>query len=317
MTDATGPNADQVAYWNASAGPSWVAAQAVLDAQLKDLGLAAITALAPKVGETLIDIGCGCGDTTMELAQRVGPAGAVVGVDISKPMLELARARASGAGFRQIAFLQADAQTHAFAPVDGAYSRFGVMFFEDPPAAFANVRKAFRPGGRLAFVCWRAMAENAWMFHRPAGGGAADLFPATTPPTPGAPGPFAFADPKRVRGILEAAGFGDIAIEPHDQEIGWPDVDTALQIVVSVGALAAALRENPAAERSRVAVRSVRGDPFRTDGVKLGRRNLDRQRAKLAALTRPFPARGRGTQLPRRPVFRRVSSDLKRRPARV
>jgi SAM-dependent methyltransferase len=242
-TDAAGPNADQVAYWNASAGPIWVAMQDVLDAQLRDLGLAAVETLAPQAGEGFIDIGCGCGDTSLELARRVGASGSVLGVDISGPMLEVARGRAATHGLSQATFTQADAQTHTLPPVDGAFSRFGVMFFADPPAAFANVRRAFRPGGRLAFVCWRALGENPWMtipFMA-----AASLLPQQAPPPPDAPGPFAFADRDRVHRILRTAGFTDISIEPHDRKIGWGDPDTGVRAALNLGPLGAALRESP------------------------------------------------------------------------
>jgi SAM-dependent methyltransferase len=257
MSDATvEPNADQIAYWNAGAGPIWVALQETLDRQLHGLGLAAIDALKPRAGERLIDIGCGCGDTTLELARRVGPAGSVLGVDISAPMLDVARERAEAAGLAQAAFERADAQTAAFEPADGAFSRFGVMFFADPPAAFANIRRALKPGGRIAFVCWRSVAENPWITAPMAA--AAHLLPPPTPPTPGAPGPFAFADPDHLRGVLSAGGFQAINIEPCDQKIGWADVDTAVRAALNVGPLGAVLRENLAlVEPVRAAVRDA------------------------------------------------------------
>lgn len=269
MTETSGQNAAQITYWNESAGAAWVAGQAMLDAQLEQLGLTGIEALAPRAGETVIDIGCGCGATSLELARRVGPSGAVVGVDISEPMLGRARERADAAGLAQTTFVQADAQTHALPAADAAFSRFGVMFFEDPPAAFANVRKALGPTGRLVFVCWRAMAENPWIT-LPMAAAASLLPPPAPPPQPGAPGPFAFADGEHVRGILRAAGFGDIKIEPHNQKMGWPDVDTALQIALQAGPLGAILRDNPsliepAAARVREAFSALSGP----DGVQI------------------------------------------------
>src|ERR1700722_16858165 len=193
--DPDGPNAAQIAYWNETAGPSWVAMQDDLDRELRELGLAAMAALAPRAEERLIDIGCGCGATTLELARRVGPGGGVLGVDISAPMLGVARERAAAEGLAQAGFL----------PVDGAFSRFGVMFFEDPVAAFANIRAAVSPRGRLAFVCWRALAENPWMTVPMAA--ILPLLPAPPPAqTPGAPGPFAFADRDRLFAILRDAG---------------------------------------------------------------------------------------------------------------
>jgi SAM-dependent methyltransferase len=247
-------NADQIAYWNETAGETWVAMQARLDKLIEPLGRAAMDALAIRRGEQLLDIGCGCGQTTLALAGRVGPAGGVLGVDISRPMLAVAR-RAI-AGFAQASVIEADAQVCAFEPGarDAAFSRFGVMFFADPPAAFDNVRKALRSGGRLAFVCWRTFAEQPWMNIPLAA--ALQHFESPTPPDPDAPGPFAFADPERVRRILDAAGFGDIAIKPHDQMTGPQGLDEAVEVALRVGPLGALLREQPG--KTEAVVRSVR-----------------------------------------------------------
>src|SRR5690606_29155530 len=151
--------------------------------------------------------------------------GQVLGADISAPMLEVARERAAQATGAQVSFLQADAQTHAFPKggFDLAFSRFGVMFFDDPAAAFRNIGAALRPGGRLAFVCWRPMLENAWMATPLFA--ALPLLPPLPPPDPTAPGPFAFADPDRVQAILGEAGFEAIDIQAHDQPIGGNDLD--------------------------------------------------------------------------------------------
>src|SRR5438477_10869711 len=161
----TAANAGQRAYWNEQAGPTWVALQDQLDAQIAPLSQATVAALAPREGEHLLDIGCGCGASTLELAWQVDPEGTVLGVDISAPMLEVARKRAHDAGYEQVRLLEADAQTQAFEPgaFHAAFSRFGVMFFEDPTAAFMNIRRAVKRGGRLAFLCWRAMALNPIM----------------------------------------------------------------------------------------------------------------------------------------------------------
>jgi len=269
MSESASVNADQITYWNASAGPAWVAGQELLDAQLEGLGLAAVEALAPRRGETLIDIGCGCGATTLELARRVGASGAVIGVDISAPMLARAGERARQAGLAQASFVQADVQVSALPRADGAYSRFGVMFFEDPAAAFANVRKALGSEGRLGFVCWRAMAENPWITVPMAAAGALLPPPAAAPP-PGAPGPFAFADKDHVRGILRAAGFGEVAIEAHDQKMGWPDPDTALRVALQVGPLGTVLRENPSlVEPVAAKVRDAFASLMGPDGVRI------------------------------------------------
>lgn len=237
-------NEGQVAYWNDAAGRTWASLQDSIDRQIRPLGLAAMDRLDPRAGETLLDVGCGCGDTSLELARRVGPEGEVLGLDISGPMLEVARRRAAEAGAEGLEFRQADAQTAALpGGRDAVFSRFGVMFFSDPAAAFANLRRSLRPGGRLAFVCWRPLAENLWM--RLPAEAAAGLVPAAPPPEPGAPGPFAFADPDRVRGILAEAGFSRVDITPHDEAIGGHDLEGTVEMSFRVGPLGAILRERP------------------------------------------------------------------------
>lgn len=238
-------NADQIDYWNAQVGETWASFQAQLDRQISPLGRAALDALAPAEGEAVLDIGCGCGETTIDLAARVGVAGRVVGVDISRPMLEVARHRPVPAGARRPEFLELDAQTGDLgeARFDAAFSRFGVMFFSDPVAAFANLRRALKPQGRLTFVCWRPLSDNPWMLvpleaARPS-------LPESPPLDPLAPGPFALSDPGRVRSILLAAGFGSLTIEPLDAMIGGGDLEETLALTFKVGPLGKALRENP------------------------------------------------------------------------
>ncbi|MFM8411336.1 MAG: class I SAM-dependent methyltransferase, partial [Alphaproteobacteria bacterium] len=158
---ASGPNAEQIDYWNDMAGPKWVALQESLDRQIGPLGAAAMAAADLQPGERVLDVGCGCGATSIELARRVAPGGAVLGVDVSTVMLEAARAAAGRAGAEGLEFANADAQTAPLTPAgfDVVFSRFGVMFFADPTAAFANLRRALRPGGRLAVVCWHAIGK--------------------------------------------------------------------------------------------------------------------------------------------------------------
>ena len=203
---------DQREYWNAEASDVWVSLADTLDVMLEPFGEVAMEALGPRAGERILDIGCGAGATTRALAERVGPTGKAIGVDISGPLVAAARARGGAPDF-----YQADAGSDELpgAPFDGAFSRFGVMFFEDPPAAFAHLRAALRPGGRIAFVCWRSLMENAW---------ARDPLPLVQPllrelppeAAPGAPGPFAFGDGARLRGILEGAGWTSVTITPRD-----------------------------------------------------------------------------------------------------
>ena len=242
----TSPNADQITYWNTRAGETWAAMQKRIDAQVGPLGLKGIEQLALSEGESVLDIGCGCGATTFELARRVGAPGQVTAVDISKPMLDVARRAANEAHVRNVTFLEADAQTRAFTPgsFDALFSRFGVMFFSDPVAAFKNLLAALKPeSGRLAFVCWRPLKENPWMATPLKA--AMQHLPPQPPADPLAPGPFAFADAERVKGILIQAGFRDVAIMAHDQEVELGTLQDAAEHCTRVGPLARLLAENP------------------------------------------------------------------------
>ena len=269
--EAAGPNAEQITYWNEQGGPRWVKLQEALDRQLASFGRIVMDRLAIGSGERVLDVGCGCGETSFELARRVGPSGSVVGADISTVMLE--RARERGRGIANVEFLNADAQTHLFAPAsfDVVFSRFGVMFFADPPAAFANLARALKPGGRLGFHCWKTLMDNPWM--------TVPLFaalqhlPPPTPPPPDAPGPFAFADADRVRGILAAAGLAEIEFESRTDPIGLGSgtVDAAADFALQMGPTSIALREaSPeTVAKVRASVREALA-PYQTDdGVRL------------------------------------------------
>lgn len=212
-------NAEQIAEWNGALGQRWAESQRETDAVVAAFGQAAMQRAAAQPGERVIDIGCGCGDTSLELARRVGEGGRVLGVDVSRPMLEVARARAAAAGLRQLDFDEADASA-APLPVgsDLLYSRFGVMFFADPVAAFVHLRAALRPGGRLVFVCWRAPRDNAWAM-APLMAARRALGITPPPADPLAPGPFAFADGERTRSILADAGFAAIELQRVDAPI--------------------------------------------------------------------------------------------------
>lgn len=272
--EATGPNSEQVRYWNETAPPRWLRQQAVLDTMLGPLGRRAIAMAAPAGGEQIIDVGCGCGDTTIELAQAVGAGGRVTGVDVSRAMLARARERAATAGLAQVELVEADAQTRTFAAThDLVFSRFGVMFFGDPIAAFSNLRRALRSGGRLVFVCWQALRENPWMEVPLAA--AASVIPLSAPPPPGAPGPLAFADADRVRGILERGGFTAVTIAPWSTTVvvsGGAGLAGAVDLLLDAGPLASALREADPAARPTVelAVRRALAPYEGADGVRLG-----------------------------------------------
>jgi SAM-dependent methyltransferase len=168
----------------------------------------------------VVDLGCGAGRTTVELASRVGPGGSVVGVDISAGMLAAAAERAARLGAGNVEFVHADVQVHDLgeARFDAAYSRFGVMFFADPVAAFANVRRALRPAAVLSFVCWQDLLDNEWMLIP--GAAVATVLGSPPPmPGPGEPGPFSLSDPGRVHAVLDAAGFGSVVVTPHSDQI--------------------------------------------------------------------------------------------------
>lgn len=232
-------NEDQIKFWNDKAGQNWTVQQAWMDANMAPIADATLAFAQAKPGMAVLDVGCGTGATSLALAQ----AGAkVTGVDISQPMLGLARERAAKAGLA-IAFVEADASIHSFAPeFDLIFSRFGVMFFDAPAAAFANMRKALKPGGRIAFVCWRTPPENPWasaplMAAKP-------FLPEQPPADPLAPGPFAFADPKRVEDILSQSGFSEIRIEKLDTVMTMgDDLDFVARQALQIGPLSRAASE--------------------------------------------------------------------------
>jgi SAM-dependent methyltransferase len=256
MTQTSSSNIAQIEYWNTKAGETWAKFQEALDRQIQTLGLAAMDTLRPEKGEHIIDIGCGCGQTSLDLGSRVGAAGLVVGVDISKPMLEVALRRPRPAPNLRVSFKQLDAQSDDLGDgcFDAAFSRFGVMFFSDPVVAFANIRRSLKPSGRLVFVCWRPLNQNPWM--REPLDAALPLLPPIAPFDPMAPGPFAFADAGRVQSILDEARFGSVKVGPFDAAIGGANLEQTLQLALNVGPLAAALRESP--ERAETVANAVR-----------------------------------------------------------
>lgn len=238
-------NADQVAFWNGDAGAKWVRGQDRLDAMLSPISAEIVKAAAPKSGERILDIGCGCGDTSLELARQ---GARVTGVDISAPMLARAKDRAAQA--RATAdFVEADASSHRFTPeFDLAFSRFGVMFFADPDAAFLNIRKSLRPSGRLAFVCWRDWRENEWV--RVPVGAVRPHVPPQPQLGPEDPGPFAFADLARVRRILSAGSFDRITARPFDCDMTLGGtLDDAVQHIQDFGPVSRMLNEATSAQK--------------------------------------------------------------------
>lgn len=204
-------NSAMVDYWNGPASQHWVRTPERYDAMLADLGRLALDAAGLSSGERVLDVGCGSGQLAAEAARRVGPSGRVTGVDISAPLLQLGRTRVGDVP--QVELVQADAQLHAFEPAgyDAVVSRFGVMFFDDPVAAFANLRRATRPQGRLAFVAWQGTEANGWITLPMTALGS--VVPPPPAPAPGAPGPTAFDDPDHVRAVLARSGWSDVVLE--------------------------------------------------------------------------------------------------------
>ncbi|MEH6559165.1 MAG: class I SAM-dependent methyltransferase [Oceanicoccus sp.] len=205
-------NADQIEFWNSAAGEQWVKGQETMDRTLAGFGQLAIAALAPKSGEAILDVGCGCGATSIALMETMGN-GNVLGVDISAPMLARAEQRTIKLGLDSVKFRKADAASFDFEAntLDGVFSRFGVMFFDDAVAAFANIRSGLKPGGRLSFVCWRPISDNQWTLV-PMMAAFEHIERPNAPPA-GAPGPFAFGDKDRTKKMLEEAGFNNVSIE--------------------------------------------------------------------------------------------------------
>jgi SAM-dependent methyltransferase len=264
-------NKAQIDYWNGPTGQKWAKHNSETDRNLSAAADAALKQAVAQPGERVLDIGCGAGVTSLLLAGEVGPGGHVTGVDVSQPMLALARSRTSA---RNIDFIEADAAVYPFLPqYDLIFSRFGVMFFVDPATAFANIRKGATKDGRLAFVCWRAVEENEWVSLPYAA--ARPVLPEQKPVHPHAPGPFAFADADRLRGILSVAGFSGIAIEKFDgmMELGASPQEASFQVTQLMGPTARALRDADDATRAKAqeaVAQALAKVQTGTDDIRLG-----------------------------------------------
>ncbi len=247
-------HAQQIEVWNGDVGAYWVVQQQRLDKVLQPVAAATLVLAAPQSGERVLDIGCGCGATTLMLADAVGTGGMVTGLDISAPMLGRARERSMGRG--QIDWILADASSHEFTPgaFDLLFSRFGVMFFGDPVAAFRNLLTGMRKGGRLVFCCWRSLSENPWM-QLPL---QAALEHVPPPPRPGPddPGPFSFASQDRIRWILAHSGFAAPKFTPLEVTIDLANgegIEAAVQQATASGAARRVLEGQPESVRSAAA----------------------------------------------------------------
>jgi SAM-dependent methyltransferase len=214
--------------------------------------------LCPEAGEVIVDLGCGAGQTVLQLAERVGSAGRVIGIDISPILLDVARERARG--IKQISFIEGDAAALDLPPhsVDAFFSRFGVMALPDHAAAFSNFHRMLRPAGRIAFVCWRSLSENELDLLPLRAAGLEHLADLT---------PFSFEDASYVRATLERAGFTDVKVSAYDEAVTSGELDAMTTVLMKVGPLGKIIRENPnlrpAAERRVRDALAALGDPAR------------------------------------------------------
>ncbi len=266
-------NSSQSEAWNGESGRRWVARAEERDRVLAPVADLLLAADPPTFGTRVLDIGCGCGATTLMAAGHVGDRGSATGVDLSAPMLEIARHRATTAGAANASFVRGDAQTHAFPPnsIDLVVSRFGTMFFSDPVAAFANIGIALRLGGRLRLATWQPLEANEWLTVP----GTALLRHTDLPATdPDGPGMFAQSDPETVAATLTAAGFDEVRLEPREVAFALGQtIEEAVDYLADSGPgrlLLESIPEGPARDDALADVRDVLADHRDASGVRLG-----------------------------------------------
>jgi SAM-dependent methyltransferase len=266
-------NADQIAYWNGPGGQRWAARQAEQDVLLTPVLRILIDRAKAKPGERVLDVGCGCGATSVALARQVAPSGSVLGVDISGPMLTYAREIAPQG--LPLDFVLADATVHPFDPerFDLLVSRFGVMFFADPTLSFANMRRALRPDGRVTFVCWREPRENPWLTVSLQA--VYQHVPKPPPVEPDEPGPFSFASEERVTRILRDAGYRDITMERADLSLDiaiGQGLEAAVRSALEIGPASRALLGHPPEvfDAAKASVRELLAPMMRGESLPLG-----------------------------------------------
>jgi len=245
-------NVEMSEYWNGSGGKRWLNFQERIDSSLISFGQKVMEAVAITDGERVLDIGCGCGDTSLEIALKVGSSGRVEGLDISEVILQQARKRTASEERDNINFECADAQTYRFESnvYDVAFSRFGVMFFDDPVVALGNIRQSLKLGGRIAFICWQPINENQWV--NLALDVAANHIPLPLPSNPEDPGPFSFGDTNRVERILAKAGFVNTRIKNFNTlfNVG-ADIEEAVTFLTNIGPTCAAIEAAEAGDVAR------------------------------------------------------------------
>lgn len=256
-TVMTPANQNQTEYWCDQGARFWISFRPLFAGMMAPLVQPALDAIDAQPGEYLLDIGCGYGEEALDLARRVGPLGHVTGIDISTPMIELGRDLARAVGIANVRFADADAQTHPFPRqvYDALFSCFGMMFFDDPAAAFRNLARSLKRGGRVAFACWRAREENEW-WSLPIEVALRQV-PGWHLPPPSPTGAYSLASPARIRALLSGAGLEDIRLRPLDAFTGGIDLDSALAYV-SAGPISSLLQDNPrAASAIENAVRAM------------------------------------------------------------
>ena len=260
--------AEQATYWKGAGGAMWLGAYDRIQRGIAGFSEVALKAANAQAGERVLDIGCGTGGTTAELAHAVGAGGHVLGVDISEPLVAAARAQ----GLGNASFEVGDATTHPFEAqaFDLVFSRFGVMFFGDPVAAFTNIRRAMKPGGRLVFICWRTPPENPWAAVPMRA--AQPFLPPIPRPGPEEPGQYSFGDRARVEHILGQAGFGGLSIEPVDLMLNQgKDIASVMENIGDFGPLARAFKDvaPETVAKAKVAIAEALKPHVTADGVTL------------------------------------------------
>ena len=253
MTDAATRHARQVEAWNGAMGAQWAANEARTERGLAPVLEALLQWSAPTQGMRIVDVGCGAGGTTLALANAISPTGEVIGLDVSAVILDAARTRLADTRNARLELADALTWTLDGPPADLLFSRFGVMFFGNPVAAFANLRRALKPAGRFAFAAWAALEDNPWI-NLPLQA-ALTVIPPPPPADPEEPGQFAFGNPARVPRILHDAGYSPVRHRAFDFTMRYPSDDLARTAagLTNMGQLARILRDRPDDERSRAA----------------------------------------------------------------
>ena len=275
MTERQAPNSDQAEFWNGPGGETWTRQRKQFNTMLRPIGLEVLKRAQAQAGEHVLDVGCGTGETTSDLARLVTPGGSATGLDISDLMLAEARRHNQGHDV-PVQFHTADAQNYAFDDdaYDLIFSRFGVMFFEDSVAAFANLGRALKSTGRLTFVCWQSVDRNAWV-HLPRDIVAQHIVLDGPGTKSNAPGPFAFGDEGRALSLLNQAGFDDVTVEAHETDVlmgGGGSIETAVHAVTDQGPLSRVIHDAPEAVQTRIRddLTMMLAGHQHDDGVRLG-----------------------------------------------